>query len=70
MRLRDLSVLAYANHFTLWHYNPLSDDIMVEGYFKAADDMVKHNDMMIVPRFGIFYITVSEDGSIGLVKLV
>jgi hypothetical protein len=46
----NLSVLAYANNFTLWHYTTADDDTAVEtaGYFDNAVDMLRVNDLMIV----------------------
>jgi hypothetical protein len=49
--VRNLSVLAYANGFTLWHYKAVSD--MLEkvgdrGLFAAASDMLTAGDIMMV----------------------
>ena len=46
----NLSVLAYANNFTLWHYTTTETSGTVEGagYFNNAADMVRVNDLMIV----------------------
>ena len=46
--IRDLSVLAYANGFTLWHYkagndslsNVASDNYFGDGWLLAVGDMV------------------------------
>ncbi len=49
--LRNLSVLAYAQGFTLWHYKASGDrlgDIGESGYFNAASDMLTGGDMMMV----------------------
>jgi len=47
----QLSVLAYANHFTLWHYNaddaPIVD-IGQPGFFDKAADMLNVRDQIIV----------------------
>ncbi len=32
----DLSVLAYANNFTLWHYVTIDADVTTTGYFNAS----------------------------------
>ncbi len=48
---RDLSVLAYANGFTLWHYRAGERALAVitrPGYFNDAIDMVAGGDMMLV----------------------
>jgi hypothetical protein len=49
--LRNLSVLAYANGFTLWHYKAGSDDqrcVGRPGFFKEAGDMLTPGDMVMV----------------------
>jgi hypothetical protein len=49
--LRNLSVLAYANGFTLWHYKsgaePLADATRA-GYFAAAADLLTAGDMVML----------------------
>ncbi len=53
---RALSVLAYANGFTLWHYaapdQPAADgetaSVCRPGYFDAAADMLRAGDMILV----------------------
>jgi hypothetical protein len=48
--LRNLSVLAYANGFTLWHYKSASDDqqaVAAPGYFNNAGDMLSSGDMVM-----------------------
>jgi hypothetical protein len=49
--IRNLSVLAYANGFTLWHYKASRDRLdQVEGldFFADAADMLAEGDMMMV----------------------
>ena len=49
--LRNLSVLAYANGFTLWHYKMGTDDqgaAVSDGFFDDAGDMLASGDMMMV----------------------
>lgn len=46
---KQLSVLAYANGFTLWHYRT-EDDVKAAQYFATAGMMVKSGDMLIVTR--------------------
>src|ERR1044072_4147190 len=49
--IRNLSVLAYANGFTLWHYksgkDPLSH-VQAVDFFADAADMLSEGDMMMV----------------------
>ncbi|MGB1077164.1 MAG: hypothetical protein ACPG05_02570 [Bdellovibrionales bacterium] len=65
----DLSVLAYANNFTLWHYTTADDAVSGGGYFDGAVDMLRTNDLIIanVDTDGspatIFYIVTGNDGS-------
>jgi hypothetical protein len=49
--LRNLSVLAYANGFTLWHYKAAAEEpahVGQPGYFDDAGDMLAGGDMMMV----------------------
>ena len=45
---KDLSVLAYANNFTLWHYTTFDSSVITAGYFKTAASMLRVNDLIIV----------------------
>jgi hypothetical protein len=47
---KDLSVLAYANGFTLWHYTSADSGAAVSGggYFNAAADMINTGDLMVL----------------------
>jgi len=45
--LTDLSVLAYANNFTLWHYKTFDSSIATAGYFNTAASMMNVNDLII-----------------------
>ncbi|SDG53283.1 hypothetical protein SAMN05216241_11913 [Limimonas halophila] len=48
-RARNLSVLAYANGFTLWHY--ITEDTgaaaTADGYFDAACEMLRVGDVLV-----------------------
>ena len=49
--IRNLSVLAYANGFTLWHYKAGRDrleQIEARDFFADATDMLAEGDMMMV----------------------
>ena len=67
----DLSVLAYANNFTLWHYTTTDNTATVEaaGYFDMSVDMLRENDLMIlnIDTDGTpvtrFYLVTGNDGS-------
>ncbi len=45
----NLSVLAYANNFTLWHYTTpdIASAVIAAGYFSKAADMVRVGDLII-----------------------
>ncbi|KAA1057193.1 hypothetical protein [Azospirillum argentinense] len=47
---KDLSVLAYANGFTLWHYTTPDAAAQVSeiGYFNGAFDLLRIGDMILV----------------------
>ena len=67
----DLSVLAYANNFTLWHYTTTDDAVTGAGYFNKAADMLGVNDLIIanvdtdgtVAADTVFYIVTANDGA-------
>ena len=44
---RELSVLAYANGFTLWHYRTAADDLFGAGYFDSAQELLREGDQII-----------------------
>lgn len=45
--VKNLNVLAYANHFTLWHYKTEDTNIAEAGYFNAAACMFNKGDLII-----------------------
>lgn len=68
---QDLSVIAYANGFTLWHYTTpdLATDVDTAGYFNDAATMLRVGDMILANTdtdsglsSGILHIS-SNDGS-------
>lgn len=71
----DISVLAYANNFTMWHYTTTDASITTAGYFNIAADMVRVNDLIIanintgtVPTTK-FYIVTGNTGSVVTITL-
>ena len=66
----DLSVLAYANNFTFWHYTTSDVSVGEEGYFNQAVDMLRVNDLLIVnidtdgTPATKFYIVTGNDGTV------
>lgn len=65
----DLSVLAYANNFTLWHYATADDAVTGAGYFDKAANMLQVNDLIIanVDTDGTpattFYVVTANSGT-------
>ena len=67
----NLSVLAYANNFTLWHYTTVDNAATIEGagYFNSAVDMLRVGDLMIInidtdgTPATKFYIVTANTGS-------
>lgn len=69
----DLSVLAYANGFTLWHYksNDAAAQIETANYFKSASDMVRVNDLILAnidvdgtPSTKIYIVTANSSSTV------
>ena len=61
---KNLSVLAYANGFTLWHYTTpdKADEIAAPKYFDPAAEMVRIGDMVLAN-------TDTENGMKGAILL-
>ena len=76
-KARELSVLAYANGFTLWHYagaDPLAEMAGASGYFDAASDMLRAGDLILAtvvrgetaPEAGMLLVARSDDGGVAV----
>lgn len=75
---KDLSVLAYANGFTLWHYTTVdaAASVDTEGYFNNAAEMVRAGDMIFAnvdtdgtPGAGIFLVRSNAAGVVDAADL-
>ena len=68
--IRDLSVLAYANGFTLWHYKAGNDslaNVASDNYFADASDMMASGDMVMVSGAGgcrMLCVALAETGKV------
>ena len=71
----NLSVLAYANGFTLWHYTTPDSaaSLAGDGYFDAAADMLRAGDMLLAntatggtASAGLFHVGSVSGGSVGV----
>ena len=73
--VRNLSVLAYANGFTLWHYKAGSDvldALDVPDYFSGAADMLAAGDIMMVSGSDgarMLSIAPDTDGALETIRL-
>lgn len=71
LSINDLSVLAYANKFTMWHYTTVDTnlDVTTAGYFDGSADMLRVNDLIIANTDTdgtpdtTFYIVTANTGS-------
>lgn len=65
--IRNLSVLAYANGFTLWHYKGGADTLAAigaAGFLDAAGGMMSAGDMVMVSAAdGARVLHVAEAGA-------
>ncbi|NVJ92524.1 MAG: hypothetical protein HWE34_12740 [Methylocystaceae bacterium] len=75
---KNLSVLAYSNGFTLWHYatTDLATDVDTSGYFNTAADMLRTGDMIMAnvdtdgtPGAGIFLVSSSTGATVDLADI-
>lgn len=74
----NLSVLAYANGFTLWHYSTVDSPSSVDtlGYFNDAAEMLRTGDMVMAncdidgtQSGGIFLVARSAGGVVDTTNL-
>ena len=72
--VRNLSVLAYANGFTLWHYKAGGDGltrIEKPGFFSAAADMLTGGDLVMVSATdGARMLSIAPRGACNTGELV
>ena len=75
---KDLSVIAYANGFTLWHYTTpdAATDIDTSGYFNTAADMLRIGDMILANTdteggfaSGILHVSANAGGVVDVDNL-
>lgn len=75
---RNLSVIGYANGFTLWHYTTPDPAAAVDssGYFSAAADMLRVGDFIFAncatggaATHGIFVVASNAGGTVDLADL-
>ena len=72
---RDLSVLAYANGFTLWHYTT-SDADFAPGYFNGASAMLRAGDIILAntraggrPSAAMLVVAGNDSGEVSITGL-
>ena len=74
----NLSVLAYANGFTLWHYATTDATTTVDtsGYFNTATDMLRTGDIIVAnvstdttPAAGLFRIASNTNGVVDVADM-
>ncbi len=67
--IRNLSVLAYAQGFTLWHCKAAAAslaDVVADGYFDPASDMLAVGDMLMISAMDAARVVfVSKVGQAG-----
>jgi hypothetical protein len=76
--VQKLSVLAYANGFTLWHYATADNAAAVdtEGYFNSASDMLRVGDILIAnletggsAKAGLFLVESNAGGVVDVADM-
>ncbi|MBN8875100.1 MAG: hypothetical protein J0H67_19865 [Rhodospirillales bacterium] len=73
--IRNLSVLAYANGFTLWHYKAGKDRLETVGdddFFADAADMLAVGDMVMVSALDgarLMSIALAAPGTVATASL-
>ncbi|WP_291295706.1 hypothetical protein [Elioraea sp.] len=74
--VQKLSVLAYANGFTLWHYRNDADSraaILAPGYFDSSAHLLRRGDMLLTrssDSFAILHVTTNTGTSVSVSAIV
>jgi len=77
-KTKDLSVLAYANGFTLWHYTTpdIATTVDTTGYFNGASDMLRVGDLVLANvatggtmQAGIFFVNANAAGVVDVADM-
>ena len=77
-RSKDLSALAYANGFTLWHYRTgdLAAEVDNNGYFNAAGRMLRVGDFILLnagtdaaSTHGVLVVAANANGAVDVTNL-
>ena len=75
---RNLSVLAYANGFTLWHYRTpdLAAEVDNAGYFNPASRMVRIGDFILLnagvestPTHGVVVVVANSGTAVDVTNV-
>ncbi len=73
LALSELSVLAYANNFTLWHYKTIDSAVTGGGYFNNAADTMRIGDLIIAnldtdgtPSTKFYIVTGNSGGTVAV----
>ena len=70
---KNLSVLAYANGFTLWHYTTpdTANTVDTAGYFNSAADMIRVGDIVLAntetggtAKAGLLLVSANAGGGV------
>lgn len=76
---KELSVLAYANGFTLWHYRTAdaAPTFDTQGYFNMAGEVFRAGDMILAntglggsAAAGLFLVRNAAAGSVDVADLL
>ena len=76
---KNLSVLAYANGFTLWHYTTpdTASTVDTNTYFNPASDMLRKGDYILAnietsarePAAGVYLVRSNVHGVVDVVNI-
>ncbi len=74
--VQKLSVLAYANGFTLWHYRNDADTraaMLAAGYFDTSAHLLRRGDMLLTrssDSFAILHVTSNTGTAVSVAAIV
>lgn len=67
---KKLSVIAYDNGFTMWHYdNEGTENILIDGYFNSVKTLMNTGDIIICSGKNTFLVSVTIDKDVKTKKM-
>lgn len=75
LNIDKLGVLAYANGFTLWHYNTALDDraaLLAANHFLRAGALLRRDDVILAcgqDGYVLLHVTAASPGTVSVAAI-